>query len=402
MNMKPYFPSRIRPGIVRHWLLACAVVVLTPIVEAAVNQVPNSEFRGTAGFREDGAMSGTVNGAIPTLWRGFALNSAEITLEQVPLAADALAAGSPATNAVTLTIDSYGDAQGFDTSPNRFSIEDQREYRATVYIRSNNPDMSDQEVSIGVPIFDGSGTFTGRAPGTFLVTVSDEWTLVEGPVFMEAAGTSAEISFRLTESGVNNSIQIALPIIEGVALANQVPNPEFVGQAGAVIGDATGSVPDEWRGFAVDGSLADFAIEPVAANALYPGSPATRAVRMVVDQVSGGVGFDNTNTLLPVEEGRIYTGQFYVRSPVQSAIANIQIVMFDATSVLATRILPIEVGTQWNLVSTGSLVVPSGTVGAVIDLRPVETGTFLITQPQVLGPDELFANGFESPPPQPL
>jgi hypothetical protein len=95
---------------------------------------------------------------------------------------------------------------------------------------------------------------------------------------------------------------------------NIVPNSNFQGAGGTVVGNVTGTIPDQWRGFAVGGGAADISIVPIAVNALYPGSPATNGVKLRVNTFGADQGFDNSTTLFKLTPGAPYHLEFYVKS----------------------------------------------------------------------------------------
>lgn len=280
---------------------------------ATTNQLPNPQFRGNNGTILN--QSSTVTGTVPTLWRLFGVNSAGINADIVPVAANAIFPGSPATNAVRLTVTAFGADQGLDTSPVRFSLVPNRQYQYRVYLRSDNADNSNQNVNVGVAQFDQSGTFVSGL-GSDTKTATPNWTQFTGPSFSLPGIHTAEMSFRLGADGGNNSVLIALPDIAGPSIENLMPNPNFTGTGGTVVGNVTGTVPDSWRGFAIDGGAITLATVPVAANELYPGSPATNAVQLTVNTFSGnGQGFDNEVVRVPVSPAdRSIWGEIYIRS----------------------------------------------------------------------------------------
>ncbi len=176
-----------------------------------LNRVPNPGFEGS-----DGSRLGNVSGTIPDYWRAFGLDGGDVSIAIVPLAANALYTGSPATNAVQLTINSYGAAQAFDHETTPFSFSPGHNYSAQVYLRSANSGGESQQVTVSFPVFNESG-FTGREAGSFAATVTGDWQKYSGPEFMEAAGTAGDIAFRLTDDGGENSILIAMPTVLGPA-----------------------------------------------------------------------------------------------------------------------------------------------------------------------------------------
>ena len=99
--------------------------------------------------------------------------------------------------------------------------------------------------------------------------------------------------------------------------SNQVPNPEFRGNQGAVAGNVTGEVPSAWRGFAVGSSSIELATQAVSADELFSGSPASNAVRLeTTDFGAAGSdnGFDHNAADFSLFEDRMYTGEVYLRS----------------------------------------------------------------------------------------
>lgn len=189
------------------------LMVACPIVPASaqdvLNRVPNPSFSGQAG-----ESLGDVTGTVPDYWRGFAVSGGAVTLEAVPLAANELYSGSPATNAVRLTVGAFGGDQGFDHTQVVFSLQAGHEYVTEVWLRSANAGGAAQGVNVGVPVFDGNG-FTGRQPGTFDVQADGTWRNYSGPGFTENGGTAAHIAFRLANDGGENSVLIALPRVDG-------------------------------------------------------------------------------------------------------------------------------------------------------------------------------------------
>ncbi|NNF61659.1 MAG: hypothetical protein HKN06_10075 [Gammaproteobacteria bacterium] len=169
------------------------------------NLIPNPGFAGDSGL-----VIGTT-GTVPDLWRGFAVagGAAQIDIEALP--ANSLFAGSPAINAVRLTVTNPAGDQGFDHEDTQFALESGHGYQARVYMKSGNAGGASQTVSVGFPVFE-NGAFTGRSSGSFVVDVGDTWQLYSGPVFNEVDGTTADVSFRAVGGG---SVLIALPTVSG-------------------------------------------------------------------------------------------------------------------------------------------------------------------------------------------
>ena len=98
---------------------------------------------------------------------------------------------------------------------------------------------------------------------------------------------------------------------------NIVPNPSFVGTGGAVVpiaGTVNGTVPDNWRAFAVNGGAIDIEIQTLAADELFAGSPATNAILMRVNAFGADQGFDDDNGRFPLIPGLDYHAELYVKS----------------------------------------------------------------------------------------
>jgi len=95
---------------------------------------------------------------------------------------------------------------------------------------------------------------------------------------------------------------------------NLVPNATFDGSGGLRVGAATGQVPDGWRAFAHGGGAADVTTVSLPADALYPGSPPTRAVKLRVTTFGTDQGFDHDNTRFAIIPGASYRAGFYAKT----------------------------------------------------------------------------------------
>lgn len=401
----------LRTGFYRHCLLLRmigAIGLLLPSLTllaqgATTNQLPNPQFRGTNGTVVN--QSSTVTGTVPTLWRLFGVNSAGINADIVPVAANAIFPGSPATNAVRLTVTAFGADQGLDTSQVRFSLVPNQQYQYRVYLRSDNGDNSNQNVNVGVAQFDQSGAFVSGL-GSDTKTATPNWTQFTGPSFSLPGNLTAEMSFRLGADGGNNSVLIALPEIAGPSIENLMPNPNFTGTGGTVVGNVTGTVPDSWRGFAINGGAITLATVPVAANELYPGSPSTNAVQLTVNTFAGnGQGFDNEVVRVPVAPaGRSIWGEVYIRSAnLDNSPQGFTFQLNGFSAVPAFLGGPNTVNgtatTSWGYFGTTSyLNVAMAT--ADLAIRLVESGSnnsILIAMPRINGlGNQLFEDGFEN------
>lgn len=176
------------------------------------NQLPNPGFEGTGG-----AVAGNVSGTVPDSWRGFAIDGGAITLATVPVAANELYPGSLPTNAVQLTVNTFvGIGQGFDNEVVRAPIlPADRSIWGEVYLRTANVDDSPQGVLIRLNGFSDTPAFIG-GPATVVATATTSWGYFGTFSYQDLAMVTADMAFRLVESGANNSVLIAMPRINGI------------------------------------------------------------------------------------------------------------------------------------------------------------------------------------------
>lgn len=389
-------------------LLACLLSSMSVQGEdPTTNQLPNPFFRG-----DNGAVlsigGSTVTGTPPTQWRVFGVDGANVDVETVPLAANAIFPGSPATNAVRLTVNAFaGDGdQGFDDSSVRFSLVPDRTYQYKVYLKSEH---ADQDVQVGFPLFNPAGDFVS-SPGSATETATTSWAEFTGPSFLNVGNLTAEMSFRLANDGGENSVLIALPEIVGPRVTNLTPNPGFEGTGGAVVGNVSGTVPDSWRGFAINGGAITLGIVAVAANELYPGSAPTNAVQLTVNtfvEGGSGQGFDHEVVRSPIAPSdQSIWGEVYLRtanvdnSPQQVAV---YLNAFDDTPAYIGSppgLLVATATTTWGYFGTFSY---QNLEMATADMafRLVQSGannSVLIAMPRINGFENLlFEDGFEDP-----
>jgi hypothetical protein len=206
-----------------HFFSTCAVVVLAAVpLLGGENLLTNPEFAGTGG-----AVGGDVTGQVPDSWRAFAVGEGAATIATVPLAADEVAPGSPATNAVQWQVDTEGADEGFDDDNSRFPLTPGDLYQAAFYAKSANDDGTDQGFGFGFPIFGDDGAYLGREPGgQGGLIATDEWTLFAGPTFSDAEVASGHVSWRVADDGGQNAIFLALPQV------TQIPEPTTLLLAG--------------------------------------------------------------------------------------------------------------------------------------------------------------------------
>jgi hypothetical protein len=332
-----------------------------------------------------------------------------------PVAAGELYPGSPAVNAVRLTVTEFGDPgvsdAGFDTSPNRFTMNAGQPYGAKVFLRSGNADMSPQTVLMQLPIFDGGGAFTGSA-GSATVQATGSWAEFEiPPEITNLSGASAELSFRLIGGGAENSVQIALPRVTGPSLDNQVPNPGFSGSGGGVQENVSGDVPDFWRAFALDSEGASLSLQtvPVAAGELYPGSPPMTAMRVSGSDFTGA-GFDHESTQVPLAPaGRLVWAEVFLRADNadnSDQVVSVSVPIFESDGTF-TGTAPGTVNAtatpEWKYFAGPSF---SGTAGQTFNLsfRFIDSGaenSVLIAMPALRNISErVFTSAFEGDEPR--
>ncbi len=390
-------------------LIACILPIAAvqagtpPPGEADSNLVPNSSFRGDFGVI--GVSNGTVTGQVPTLWRAAAIDGGGLSLERQLLAPGALFPGSPATEAVKITVTSFGLAQVFDHANALFSIAPGTSYGARIYVRSGNADSTTQSFNFGMPFFDASTNFSGRDPSNFTATANSTWTAFDSPVSTVLPGeVFSHIAFRLVDDGGEDSIVVALPSVTGSPVYNIAPNPDFSGSAGAVGGMVSGTVPDRWRAFAVADNSLTIATIPLASGALYPGSPPTNAIRIEVDGGDGTFeGFDHEVTRVPLSSPYLHWGEVYMRSGnAASQDVAVSFPLFDASGTFTGQSpgsFLASVGTQWSLYA-GPQFFGDATRTGNLGFRLLPNGaenSVLIALPRIVSPIELpiFRSGFE-------
>lgn len=397
-----HFPHRTGPASRR---VAGAVLIGLLALSAAhaqtVNQVPNPEFRGN-----QGVVAGNVSGVVPSGWRGFAVGGAEAGLSSTELPAGALFPGSPATTAVrleTLDFGTSGNDSGFDHTGWDFSLFGDRSYFGEVYLRSANADNSSQQLSVVVPLFDQTGTFTGQQPGTFVATAGSNWTRFSGPEFAGVDGFSSLIAFRLVDDGGDNAVWIALPQVRGPVLANRLPNPEFSGINGFIQGNVFGDVPDQWRAFAIDGASLDVETLPLAAGAVFPGSPAGTAVDLRALLGAGIVGFDHEPTQVALTPTAYrFRPQLYMRSSningsPQVVVVNTQVFDGNGFTGRSPGAFVATVDSQWRpYIGPSFSEAPGTTINLAVGLAAdFGEDAVQVAFPTLLSVDTVFDDGFE-------
>ena len=94
----------------------------------------------------------------------------------------------------------------------------------------------------------------------------------------------------------------------------RIPNAEFTGSDGLIVGDVSGGVPDYWRAFAVGGGEVDLEVMPLPENTLFPGSPAVNAVKFTITQLGADQGFDHEPSQITILADTEYKAKVYLRS----------------------------------------------------------------------------------------
>lgn len=392
-------------------ILLCPLLLISTALHAGTpgpgesdfNQVPNAFLHGTAG-----ATLGSVTGPAPSLWRAFATGGGALTTEIVALPANELFPGSPPTNAIKLTVTAFGTDQGLDHTFDKFSILPGRTYAATVYLRSGNADSSSQMVNVGFGLFSDLSTFNGRAPGSFGVVVNSSWQAYTGPDFLAIPGDAfGQVAVRLGTDGGEDSVWVALPEVHSQPQANEAPNPVFAGTGGTAIGDVTGTVPNQWRAFAVDTGSIDVSVVAVAAGELFPGSPATQAVRLEVLNGNGATeGFDHEISRPVLVAGHAYRGEVWLRSgngggAQQGVSMGMPIFNSDGSFTgTAPGSAQHAVGADWSLYGGPSFVAEAGQTSNLGFRLTADGGDdiLLIALPRIVGPasPQIYSDGFEA------
>lgn len=373
--------------------------------QSDANLVPNSRLHGSAGA--SASAGGSVTGTVPTLWRAFALADGAIETEVVPLPPNELFPGSPPTNAIRVTVTAFGTDQGFDHSNVLFPIVPGRAYSLDVYLRSGNSGGAPQGVSVGFPLFDATGAFDGRAPGSFSPTAGSEWAAFSGPAFVAQPGDAfGHVSLRLNSDGGENSVLIALPDVQGLPLGNATPNPGFDGVGGAFDGNVVGDIPDLWRAFAVGNGSLDIDIVPVAADALFPGSAPTQAVRMQVLNGDGGSeGFDHELFRAALQPGHRYHGEVWMRSGNSGGTpqgVSVALPIFDAGGFTGEQpgSFGVVVGAGWSLLAGPQFTAVPGEETNLAFRLSADGGDdiLFIALPRLVAPPSplIFDDGFET------
>ncbi len=385
-------------------LLSSAVAAGTPAPgEDDPNLVPNALLLGDTGIV--GVDNGVVNGSVPTAWRAFAVQGAEVSIDSIALSAGTLFPGSPPTRAIRLTVDAFGADQGFDHTTHVISLDTGRFYLPRVWVRTGNADNSDQTVQINMPLFDQDMNFFGRDPAAFSVQADSNWTQVSSPTGATAllGEAFAHLAFRLSDDGGENSVLIAMPEVIGRPVTNLVPNPGLQGSGGVIDGNVTGGVPDSWRAFAIgDGSLTLTSSELVAGE-LYPGSPPTRSIRMDVSgSTASAEGLDFELDLAALTEGYRHWGEVWVRSGHAGDQAlSISLPLYDEQGVflgIQPGSMGLNVPPEWTyLAGPGFTAEPGQQVNMAFRLVTVGgQGSVVIALPRVVAPaDNVFSDRFE-------
>lgn len=414
MPIFPCLPNMTKSGFLRTaavivLLAAASVQAGTPVPGVDdPNMVPNVALRGTAGAIETGGGSGTVNGFAPTAWRAFAVGGAELDVDIVPLPAGALYPGSPPTNAARLEVVAFGDDQGLDHSTHLVSLKVGRQYQATLWVRSDNADGSDQSLALQAPFFDENLAFTGRDPMATSATAGTSWSQVASPPATAIAGEAfAHLCVRLGNDGGDDSLLIALPGVTGFPVANVTPNPSLSGSGGTLAGNVIGAVPDQWRAFAVGDGTAEVSSTVLAADALYPGSPPTQAVEFTVSGSTGPEeGFDHALALSGLTTGYRHWGEVYIRSgSASSQGVTIVLPLYDESGTflgVQPGSLFATVGPQWTLLAGPAFTAEPGQAQVNMAFRLQADGgadSVVIALPRVVGPAKtIFSDRFSVAP----
>ncbi len=398
--VKPMFRRSIALAAVL--FASVAVQASTP---APGNIVPNASLRGDQG--EISSYNATVTGTAPTLWRAFAVDGAVLSLERMDLAANVLFSGSPPTQAVKITVSTFGADQGLDHAGALFSYREGNSYSARIYARSGNANNSAQSFNLGMPVFDKTQAYTGRDPASLNVSAGATWAAFDSPIMAGQAGDAfAHLAIRLHDDGGENSLIVAMPSVLGPAVFNIAPNPGFSGTLGGIQGAVSGNVPDNWRAFAVGTGTLNVSTVPLEAGALFPGSLPTQAVRLEVIGGDGqSEGFDHEILRAILSSDYLHRGELYVRSG-NSDLSDQS--MFVTMPVFDTRgaytgqqpgQFGVTAGPEWAYVA-GPSFTANANESTDLSIRVNPDGgqdVLLIASPRIVGPigPVIFMDGFE-------
>lgn len=208
----------------------------------AGNLVQNPNFYGTGGAKADG-----ITGTVPDGWRGFAIDPGTAEIETVPVAADELYPGSPATNAVLLRTTPQGGASGssaFDKDEESLREDipaEERIYKALVDVRDGGPYGGSDFFSIGFQ-YPGATALNNRSIGI------DPAADFETIGITSMSNTSGKVSVMYNVGGIERSVDLDNARVYDVTHANRLVNGGFENSATRplgwrffAVGDATGS-----------------------------------------------------------------------------------------------------------------------------------------------------------------
>ena len=330
----------------------------------------------------------------------------EVSIDSMALPADTLFPGSPPTTAIRITMVAFGAAQGFDHTTHLISLDTDRFYQPSVWVRSGNSDDSDQTLQISMPLFDQDMKFSSDGIRRLFqfrrIRAGPRCPVRPGPRYCRAKRLRIWL-FVWGDDGGENSVWIALPEVTGRPVTNVVPNPGLQGDGGVSDGSVTGAVPDGWRAFAVGDGTLTLTPSQLVAGELYPGSPPTRAIRM---DISGSTAFteglDFELDLAALTEGYRHWGEVWVRSGHAADQAlSIALPLYDEQGVflgIQPGSMGLDVPPEWTYLAGPAFTgEPGQQVNMVFRLITVGgEGSVVIALPRVVAPaDEVFSDRFE-------
>ena len=181
----------------------------------------------------------------------------------------------------------------------------------------------------------------------------------------------------------------------GGADPNQVPNALLLDSGGGMFGNVTGTAPTLWRAVALDGASMTVNAEPLAANALFGGSPPTTAIRITMNSFGTAQVFDHATALFGIEVGREYASRIYVRSGNSNSSSQgffVNFPTFDADQVFTGRdaggFMDVA-GSAWAAFDGPSFSGVANDAFAHLAVRVQNDGgenSILVALPTVLGP----------------
>lgn len=373
------------------------------------NPVPNEKFSGTAGSAVE-IGTGIVNGTPPSLWRAFALDGGELSISTQNLGPGILFPGSPPTTAVEVNLVQFGVSQAFDHAAHVMTLQSNRQYQPSIWVRTANSGDESQAFVVNFPLFNSNLEFL-RDPGNIVAVATSQWTRFKVPTPFELMPGEVFGHFQIFpvpdaprgSPTDEDRILVALPEVNAWPVENLMPNPGFVGNDGFVVGNIVGTVPNQWRAFAIGAGQLEITRNAIPPDFFFEGSPATQSVRFeVTGSVAPEEGFDIFPVLADLTNDYRHWFEVWIRSGhAGDQTVSIGVPLFDETGTF-TGTAPGSfggiIGPEWQLIAGPGF---NGLDGFKADLqfRLVSDGgveSVEIVLPRIVGPaTRVFLDRFE-------